>query len=116
MKKTFTLVFAILIAVLSIISLAACNEAETFKCSTCGADNLLNVKYCSNCGMQIDNESTDNDDKDVVTCSHQWKAATCLKEKHCILCNEIDGLKANHSFSIGKCSECGFRTWLHGHT
>ncbi len=107
MKRTFTLVLAILIAVLSIISFSACNEAETFKCSTCGADNLLSVKYCSNCGAQIDKGTTDNDDKDVTPCSHQWKAATCLKEKHCVLCNEIDGLKANHSFSIGKCSECG---------
>ena len=40
-------------------------------------------------------------------CSHQWQEATCLKEKHCILCGEIDGVKASHSFSLGKCSGCG---------
>ena len=40
-------------------------------------------------------------------CSHQWEEATCLKEKHCVLCGETEGLKATHSYSLGKCSGCG---------
>ncbi len=40
-------------------------------------------------------------------CSHQWQEATCLKEKHCILCGKTEGLKATHAYSLGKCSGCG---------
>ena len=40
-------------------------------------------------------------------CAHQWKEATCSKEKHCVLCNTTEGSKAPHAFSIGKCSVCG---------
>ncbi len=44
---------------------------------------------------------------DGLKASHQWQEATCLKEKHCVLCGKIDGVKASHSFSLGKCSGCG---------
>ncbi len=43
----------------------------------------------------------------ILSCEHQWREATCLKEKHCVLCQQIDGERESHSFSKGKCSQCG---------
>ncbi len=42
-----------------------------------------------------------------VTCSHNWKAATCTAPKTCSLCNVKEGTEKGHSFKDGKCSACG---------
>ena len=104
MKKVFSLLLATLLIFVILSSLSSCNKSNTIACSSCGAENTTNVKYCSNCGTQMKNDQNDNSSNE---CSHKWESATCLKEKHCVLCNETQGIKANHTFSVGKCSVCG---------
>jgi len=43
--------------------LTSCNDSNTITCSSCGKENPDNVKFCSNCGEQLDkaNDITDND-------------------------------------------------------
>lgn len=38
---------------------------------------------------------------------HKWKDATCSEPQTCTVCGATSGTTADHSFSDGKCSNCG---------
>ena len=62
MKKILSLllVFVMLISCIGILS--SCNKTETITCPACGEENQDTVKFCSNCGEQIETEKDDKSD------------------------------------------------------
>ena len=54
MKKSLSFFVAILLVFASIITLSSCDKNETVACASCGAENSVDVKFCSNCGNAFD--------------------------------------------------------------
>lgn len=72
MKKTLSSLLVIIMFVSLCITIMSCkkadsNETNYITCSSCGQENLSNVKYCSNCGEQIKDKAQDKDpDSNIV--------------------------------------------------
>lgn len=65
MKKFLSLLLAVFILFSFTTLLTSCADSDTITCASCGEENPDNVKFCSNCGEQL--EENDEDETDKVT-------------------------------------------------
>jgi hypothetical protein len=82
MKKYMSFILVIAIVLSSITILSACDNAKTIKCTSCGEDNPENVKFCSNCGKEIEDVQSDDETNEEVNDTQPLKCAEldCDKE------------------------------------
>ncbi len=99
MKKIVALLFTVMLVFSCVVMQSACSISPV-SCPSCGKARPQSETYCSYCGALLQQDNN-------AACTHQWVEATCEKEKYCKLCNEIDGEKAEHTFMVGKCKDCG---------
>ncbi len=92
-----------LLLLLTIISLAACNNGNTIKCSKCGGVNSDTVNFCSNCGSSLES-NRNNEPSDA--CAHDWiydsATVTCSKDGFIVYrCSKCNGTKQEKESAYG---------------
>ena len=69
MKKSLSLFIAILLVFTSFITFSSCDTNKTITCASCGENNPENVKFCSNCGKEVEkiqsNDKTNEETEDT---------------------------------------------------
>ena len=81
----------------------ACDEKENLICPECSQKLTGDIKFCSNCGIQIEqNDKEGTPENTSTSCSasgHNWEDATCTVPKTCTSCKETQGAALGHNWN-----------------